>query len=238
MILAAGRGERMRPLTDHTPKPLLRAGAHALIEYHILGLAQAGIRQIIINHAHLGDQIEQVLGDGHRYGVEIRYSAEGEALETGGGIFRALSLLGDGPFVVVNGDVWTDYPFDQLPVPAGLAHLVLVDNPPHHPAGDFVLMPDGRVSDAVGPRLTFSGIGVYRQELFAACRPGRFPLAPLLRAAMAAGRVSGEHYRGGWVDVGTPERLVELDRRLAGSGDNEAVSGYQRDGAAMSKFTQ
>lgn len=238
MILAAGRGERMRPLTDHTPKPLLRAGAHALIEYHILGLAQAGISQIIINHAHLGDQLEQALGDGRRYGVDIRYSAEGEALETGGGIFRALSLLGGGPFVVVNGDVWTDYPFVQLPEPAGLAHLVLVDNPPHHPAGDFVLLSDGRVSDAAGPRLTFSGIGVYRPELFAACRPGRFPLAPLLRAAMAEGRVSGEHYRGGWVDVGTPERLAELDRRLAGGGDNEAGSGQPRIAAAMSNTSQ
>lgn len=234
MILAAGRGERMRPLTDHTPKPLLRAGAHTLIEYHILGLVQAGIRQLIINHAHLGGQIETALGDGSRYGVEIRYSAEGEALETGGGIFRALPLLGDAPFVVVNGDVWTDYSFARLSAPAALAHLVLVDNPPHHPAGDFVLLPDGRVSDADGPRLTFSGIGVYRPELFAACRPGKFPLAPLLRAAMAAGQVSGEHYRGGWVDVGTPERLTALDRRLAG---NEAGSRQPPVSAAMNKIS-
>jgi len=238
MILAAGRGERMRPLTDHTPKPLLRAGGRALIEYHILGLAQAGIRQIIINHAHLGGQIEQALGDGGRYGVDIRYSPEGEALETGGGIFRALPWLGDGPFVVVNGDVWTDYPFARLPEPAGLAHLVLVDNPPHHPAGDFVLAADGRVNEAGGPRLTFSGIGVYRPGLFAGCTAGRFPLAPLLRGAMSAGRVSGEHYRGGWVDVGTPERLAELERRLAGGGGNEAGSGYQHSGAAMSKISQ
>lgn len=239
MILAAGRGERMRPLTDHIPKPMLRAGGRTLIEYHIFGLAQAGISQIIINHAHLGGQIEQALGDGGRYGVDIRYSPEGEALETGGGIYRALPWLEDGPFVVVNGDVWTDYPFARLPPePAGLAHLVLVDNPPHHPAGDFALAADGWVSEADGPRLTFSGIGVYRPELFAGCTAGRFPLAPLLRRAMAAGRVSGEHYCGGWVDVGTPERLAELERRLAGGGDNEAVSGYQRDGAAMSKFTQ
>lgn len=218
MILAAGRGERMRPLTDHTPKPLLQVAGRALIEYHIDALVRAGFTELVINHAHLGARIEEALGDGRRYGARIRYSAEGEALETGGGIFRALPLLGPAPFLVVNGDIWTDFSYAGLPaVPAGLAHLVLVDNPPQHPDGDFVLAGDGRVSAAGAPRLTFSGIGVYRPELFAGCRPGRFPLAPLLRTAMAAGQVSGEHYDGAWVDVGTPERLAALERRLGGA---------------------
>lgn len=216
MILAAGRGERMRPLTDHTPKPLLRAGGHRLIEYHILALARAGITELVINHAHLGAQIEAELGDGTRYGVKIRYSAEGEgkALETGGGIFRALPLLGTEPFIVVNGDVYCDYPFNALPkAPDGLAHLVLVDNPPHHPEGDFVLE-DGRVLAEGATRLTFSGIGLYHPQLFEACEAGAFPLAPLLRDAMGRGQVSGEHYRGLWMDIGTPQRLEQLDLLL------------------------
>jgi len=215
MILAAGRGERMRPLTDATPKGLLQAGGRCLIEYHLEAMATAGITGIVINHAHLGEQFEQVLGDGSRYGVRIAYSAEGaKALETGGGIFNALPLLDAEPFLVVNADVWTDYPFAHLPQrPAGLAHLVLVDNPPQHPAGDFAL--DGDRVNADGARwLTFSGIGVYRPELFAGCAPGAFPLAPLLRQAMGAGKVSGEHYDGRWLDVGTPERLAALDKML------------------------
>ncbi len=213
MILAAGRGERMRPLTDHTPKPLLAVRGRPLIEYHILALAAAGIRELVINHAHLGEQIVAALGDGRRFGVHIRYSPESPALETGGGIFRALSLLGDAPFVVVNGDVWSDYDFARLPSePEGLAHLVLVDNPPHHPEGDFVLR-GGRVQAQGGKKLTFSGIGVYRPQLFSGCRPGVFPLTPLLRAAMARAQVSGEHYTGIWCDVGTPERLRALDGR-------------------------
>ncbi len=234
MILAAGRGERMRPLTDHTPKPLLRVAGRSLIEYHILGLVQAGFCELVINHAHLGDQIEQALGDGSRYGAQIRYSAEGEALETGGGIFRALPLLGPAPFLVVNGDIWTDFPYAGLPAePAGLAHLVLVDNPPQHPAGDFVLGETGRVSDSGTSRLTFSGIGVYRTELFAGHVPGKFPLAPLLRDAMAQGQVSGEHYRGGWVDVGTPQRLAELERHLAGGATppDDAMAPVMRNGS-------
>lgn len=215
MILAAGRGERMRPLTDHTPKPLLRAGGKALIEYHIEALAAAGVEAIIINRAHLGDRIEAALGDGARYGVAIAYSREETALETGGGIFNALGLLDSDPFVVINGDVWTDYPFARLPrKPRGLAHLVLVDNPEHHPGGDFSLT-DGTVGVGPAARLTFSGIGVYRRELFDGCRPGAFPLAPLLRRAALEGRVTGEHYRGGWLDVGTPERLRALDARLS-----------------------
>ena len=215
MILAAGRGERMRPLTDHTPKPLLEAAGRSLIGHHLVALAKAGVQEVVVNHAHLGAQIEAALGDGAAYGLRLRYSPEAVALETGGGIFRALPILGPDPFVVVNGDVWTDFDLGDLRLAqSDLAHLVLVDNPAHHPAGDFVLEGD-RVRDAGGPRLTFSGIGVYRPALFDGCTAGRFPLAPLLRAAMAAGRVSGEHYRGRWVDVGTPERLAALDRDLS-----------------------
>jgi MurNAc alpha-1-phosphate uridylyltransferase len=212
MILAAGRGERMRPLTDHTPKPLLPVGGRSLIEHLIAALADAGFRNIVINHAHLGQQIVAALGDGRRLGVRIAYSAEPEgALETGGGIFQALPLLGDGPFLVVNGDIWTDYPFARVPRrPRGLAHLVLVDNPAHHPHGDFGLSGTIVVADSTR-KLTFSGIGVYSPELFAGCKPGRFPLAPLLRDAMARGAVGGEHYAGIWSDVGTPERLQAID---------------------------
>jgi len=216
MILAAGRGERMRPLTDHTPKALLKAGGRALIEYRIDSLAAAGFRELVINHAHLGAQIEAHLGNGERYGVRITWSREPDAaLETGGGIFQALAWLDGEQFLVVNADIWTDYPFARLAGPiAGLAHLVLVDNPPQHPQGDFVLR-DSRVQAEGTPRLTFSGIGVYRRDLFRDCRPGRFPLAPLLRHAMEGGQVSGEHYTGAWHDIGTPERLAELDHMLS-----------------------
>lgn len=214
MVLAAGRGERMRPLTDHTPKPLLEAGGRPLITYHLAALARAGVREVVINHAHLGAQLEAALGDGAAFGLRIRYSPEETALETGGGIFRALPLLGPGPFLVVNGDVWTDLHLGHLRLADDdLAHLVLVANPSHHPAGDFVLA-GGRVVPEGPVRLTFSGIGVYRAALFEGCAPGRFPLAPLLRAAIAAGRVSGELHSGRWTDVGTPERLAELDRAL------------------------
>jgi MurNAc alpha-1-phosphate uridylyltransferase len=216
MILAAGRGERMRPLTDDTPKPLLRAGGKTLIEHLIEALADAGFRDLVINHAHLGAQIEAHLGDGARYGVNIAWSREPEgALETGGGIFRALPLLDDDHFLVVNGDIWTDYPFARIARrPEGLAHLVLVDNPAHHPEGDFALV-SGRVQALGSPRLTFSGIGIYHRDLFRGCSPGRFPLAPLLRACMDRGEVSGEHYAGQWYDIGTTERLAGLDRMLS-----------------------
>lgn len=215
MILAAGRGERMRPLTDKTPKPLLQAGGRALIEYHLANLKQAGIHEVVINHAWLGRQIEAALGDGSRYGLSIRYSAEGEALETAGGIQRALPLLGETPFIAINGDIWTDYSLDMLPRdPAGLAHLVLVENPPHHPAGDFQL-DSGYVAAQGAACLTFSGIGVYRPALFSGVAPGKAPLAPLLRAAMAKREVTGEHYTGRWFDIGTPERLAELDHMLS-----------------------
>lgn len=215
IILAAGRGERMRPLTDHLPKPLLMAGGCALIEYHLYGLMRAGVREFVINHAYLGQLIEDKLGNGSRYGAHIQYSAEGVALETGGGIFKALPLLGPDPFIVVNGDIWTDYPFTQLPeAPSGLAHLVLVPNPEHHPYGDFVLEDSTRVKAEGEKKLTYSGIGVYRKELFEGCQAGKFPLAPLLRKAMANNQVSGEQHDGLWFDIGTPERLRVLDEML------------------------
>jgi MurNAc alpha-1-phosphate uridylyltransferase len=216
MILAAGRGERMRPLTDHTPKPLLVVGGRPLITWHVERLAAAGIHDIVINHAHLGEQIERALGDGSTWGVHIRYSAEGEgsALETGGGIHRALALLGDTPFLVVNGDVWCDADPTVLSLAEGdHANLLMVDNPLHHPRGDFHLH-EGRLDAVREPRLTYSGIGLYSPALFDGCTPGAFPLAPLLRRAMAQGRVGGVHHAGGWVDVGTPQRLAELDQML------------------------
>ena len=220
MILAAGRGERMRPLTDHTPKPLLRVGGKCLIEYHLEALAAAGFNDVVINHAHLGTQIEQQLGDGSRYGVSVHYSPEAGVLDTGGGIFKALVLLGDAPFVVVNGDVWCDYPFARLrKIETQGAHLVLVPNPPQHPAGDFLLR-DGQVSDeGQDQRLTFSGIGIYHPSLFDGCEAGAFPLAPLLRRAMAQGQVSGELFEGRWFDIGTPERLQQLDEKLCSEGE-------------------
>ncbi|WP_433768730.1 N-acetylmuramate alpha-1-phosphate uridylyltransferase MurU [Pseudomonas putida] len=213
MILAAGKGERMRPLTLTTPKPLVRAGGVPLIEYHLRALAAAGFTEIVINHAWLGQQIEDYLGDGSRYGVNIQYSAEGEPLETGGGIFRALPLLGDEAFVVVNGDIWTDYDFSVLHQPiVGLAHLVLAENPAHHPSGDFQLM-GGQVRDGQPGtnNLTYSGIAVLHPQLFEGCSAGAFKLAPLLRNAMATGQVSGERLNGQWVDVGTHERLAEAE---------------------------
>ncbi len=213
MILAAGRGERMRPLTDHTPKPLLRVGGKPLIVHHIERLAAAGLCDLVINHAHLGEQIVAALGDGSRWGVSIHYSAESEALETGGGIFQALPLLGETPFMVVNGDIWCDFDPQALQLGEGdLASLLLVENPGHNPDGDFGLQA-GRISN--DRRYTFSGIGIYSPELFADCEAGRFPLAPLLREAVEQGRVSGLMHRGEWLDVGTPERLAELDERLS-----------------------
>ncbi|WP_194791258.1 N-acetylmuramate alpha-1-phosphate uridylyltransferase MurU [Pseudomonas sp. UFMG81] len=216
MILAAGKGERMRPLTLHTPKPLVPAAGKPLIEYHLEALAKAGFKEVVINHAWLGQQIENHLGDGHRFGLSIRYSPEGEPLETGGGIFQALPLLGDAPFLLVNGDIWTDYDFTQLRSPVqGLAHLVLVDNPGHHGHGDFRLR-GGQVTDGdeAPGTLTFSGISVLDPALFDGCQAGAFKLAPLLRQAMAEGRVSGEHFNGRWVDVGTLERLADVERLI------------------------
>ncbi|MCI9876264.1 N-acetylmuramate alpha-1-phosphate uridylyltransferase MurU [Pseudomonas atacamensis] len=219
MILAAGKGERMRPLTLTTPKPLVRAAGVPLIEYHLRALAAAGFNEVVINHAWLGQQIEDHLGDGSRFGLSIQYSPEGEPLETGGGIFRALSLLGDDAFLVVNGDIWTDYDFSVLHQPInGLAHLVLADNPPHHPKGDFTLI-DGKVQDGEpdAQTLTYSGIGVLHPQLFDGCSDGAFKLAPLLRNAMAKGEVTGERLKGHWVDVGTHERLAEAEALIEAS---------------------
>lgn len=214
MILAAGKGERLRPLTLHTPKPLVRVGDKPLIEYHIEALARAGIRELVINHAWLGAQIEAALGDGARWGVRIAYSPEGEPLETGGGIRKALPLLGDQPFVVVNGDIFTDYDFARLcDIEVASAHLVLVDNPEHHAEGDFAWCEGRLVPDRGGvPRLTYSGIAVLHPRLFADSPEGAFRLAPLLRRALDVGMVSGEHFTGCWLDVGTHERLAQAER--------------------------
>lgn len=215
IVLAAGRGERMRPLTDALPKPLLVVGGKPLIEWHLERLARAGIRDVVVNLAWLGATIPAALGDGGAYGLRITYSDEGaEALETGGGIFRALRYLGDAPFAVVNGDVWSDYDFSRLAIAADAdAHLVLVPNPPQHPRGDFALVGD-RIADDGPTRFTYSGIGVYRPAFFAGCVDGKFPLLPLLRRAIAATRLSGEIYEGDWRDIGTPERLAALDQEL------------------------
>ena len=216
MILAAGKGERMRPLTLHTPKPLVPVASQPLIEYHLRALAAAGVTEVVINHAWLGQQIEDHLGDGSQFGLSIRYSAEGEPLETGGGIFKALPLLGDAPFILVNGDVWTDFDFSRLRAPSkALAHLVLVDNPGHHGRGDFRLQGERVIDgDDTPGTLTFSGVSVLDPALFTGCQAGAFKLAPLLRAAMAQGQVSGEHHQGHWVDVGTLERLAEVERLI------------------------
>jgi MurNAc alpha-1-phosphate uridylyltransferase len=215
MLLAAGRGERLRPLTDRTPKPLLSVGGEPLAAHQLRALAAAGVRDIVMNVAWLADDIRAALGDGARWGVTIHYSAEPwPALETGGGIHNALPLLGPAPFLLVNGDVWTDVPLDTLALPEGmLAHLVLVPNPEHHPQGDFALE-YGRIAPDGGIRHTYTGVAVIAPALFDDCRPGRFPLAPLLAAAAARGRVSGQLHEGQWIDVGTPERLYALRSRL------------------------
>lgn len=225
MILAAGRGERMRPLTDHTPKALLKINDKSLISMIIFSLTQAGISELVINLAHLGEKIAAALGDGSALGVRISYSRETEALETAGGIAYALPLLGDAPFIAVNADVYSDYDFaalvrsaQRLQAAGPLAHLVLVDNPPQHPRGDFGLA-DGQVQADAAIRLTFSGIGAYHPALFAGVRRGaKARLADLLMAAMPAGHVTGEHYRGQWHDIGTPERLAAVDRAARAGG--------------------
>ena len=217
MILAAGRGERMRPLTDHTPKPLLAVGGKPLIVWHIERLAAAGFTDIVINHAHLGDLIEAALGDGSQWAVSIRYSPEAEALETAGGIANALPLLGEAPFLVINGDVFCNWDVSRARnFGATLAHLVLVPNPPQHSDGDFALA-DERVCSEGAMRHTFSGIGIYQPALFGGIARGeKARLAPILRAAMEAQQVSGELFSGRWEDVGTPQRLAALDQTLRG----------------------
>lgn len=240
LILAAGLGERMRPLTDATPKPLLHAGGKPLIAWHLEKLAAIGVREVVINTSWLAEQFPQALGDGERWGLAIHYSYEGQVpLETGGGMWQALPLLGDAPFIAVNGDIWTDYDFATLPQGiAGDVHLVMVDNPPHHRQGDFVLEPQsgqlsfgdgatGRTPPDAAATSTYAGIGLYRASLFDDWRhvigdapgaeqsPPRFKLAPLLRAAMTRSRATGIHHRGRWTDVGTPERLAMLDREVS-----------------------
>jgi MurNAc alpha-1-phosphate uridylyltransferase len=220
MILAAGRGVRMRPLTDSTPKSLLAVGGKPLIVWHLEKLARAGFTEAVINHAHLGAMIESALGDGSRFGLALHYSPEREALETAGGIALALPLLGPEPFLVINADVYSDYDVAALrgfELGERLAHLVLVDNPAQHPRGDFALE-SGCVRERGTPMLTFSGIGVYAPRLFGGIpSTAKVPLAPLLRKAMGADRVSGEHYRGRWHDIGTAQRLHALDAELRGS---------------------
>ena len=229
LIFAAGLGERMRPLTDHTPKPLLEVAGKPLIVYHLERLAAAGVRYVVINTSHLAEQFPATLGDGSRWGLRIRYAYEGATpLETGGGMLNALPMLTNEPFLAVNGDIFTDFDFATLPSdPDGSAHLVLVDNPPHHPDGDFRLLADGHVdasSSPDAPLLTFAGVGVYKPALLddwrnvvgnnqpgADAKPARFKLAPLLRHAMQQGRVTGQHHQGMWCDVGTPGRLAQLE---------------------------
>jgi MurNAc alpha-1-phosphate uridylyltransferase len=213
MILAAGRGERMRPLTDSIPKPLLLAAGKPIIQYTIERLVSAGFTEIVINIAHLGQQIKKTFGNGHHIGASIIYSDEGEtALETAGGIINALPLLGDDPFLVVNGDIANDYDFSRLlNQHCDLAHLVLIPNPEHHPEGDFHLSNNQQLSVSGLPTLTFSGIGIYNPELFCNTALGKIKLAHLLRQAMSMNRVSGEKFNGFWIDIGTPERLEDLD---------------------------
>lgn len=224
LIFAAGLGERMRPLTDHTPKPLLAVAGKPLIAWHLEKLAALGIRDVVVNTSWLADQFPATLGDGAQWGLRIRYVHEGDTpLETGGGMWNALPLLGDPPFLLVNGDVWTDFDFAKLPrEPAGLAHLVMVDRPPQATHGDFALDTDGCVRADGEHKLTYAGIGIYRPQLLDGWRDvipepllangkPKFPLAPILRAHMPQGLITGEHHRGRWTDVGTPQRLAQLD---------------------------
>jgi MurNAc alpha-1-phosphate uridylyltransferase len=217
MLLAAGRGERMRPLTDTCPKPLLNVAGKPLISWHLERLAQAGFREVVINLSWLGELIADAVGDGSKFGLSIQYSREPwPALETGGGIVQALPLLGEGPFLLVNGDVFTDIDFSALQIaPDDLAHLVLVPNPAHHARGDFGLAGRGRIVAEGGERLTYSGVAVLRPGFFAGAAPGRFPLLPWLLRALEAGRLGGQRHDGMWLDVGTPERLAQLDATLA-----------------------
>lgn len=216
MILAAGRGERLRPLTDQLPKPLVPIAGKPLIEYHLSALAAAGFREVVINQGHLGSQLPEALDNGQRWGINIHWSDEQpEALETGGGIFKALPLLGSSPFLVINGDVWTDYPLARLrAVKCDWAHLVMVPNPAHNPTGDFALE-GARITEEGEPRLTFSGIGVYHPRLFSSCEAGKFSIVPLLRSAMTNHLVTGEKFTGAWDDIGSPERLEKLNQAVS-----------------------
>jgi MurNAc alpha-1-phosphate uridylyltransferase len=218
MLLAAGRGERLRPLTDHIPKPLVPVAGKPLIAHHLEALVRAGYEQVVINISHLREKIRAALGNGDAFGIPISYSDEGDhRLETGGGIFQALPLLGPEPFLVMNSDIWCDHPLTPThPAGGDLAHLVLVNNPPDHKDGDFNL-DHGRMRDEGGSKLTFAGIAWYRPEFFATCTPGRFPLAPILRTHSQNDRISAEHYQGTWLDLGSFERLKRLEALLANS---------------------
>lgn len=214
MILAAGRGERLRPLTDTIPKPMIKVDGKPLLGHLMTSLVKQGFKEFIVNHAHLGEQITNFLGDGRQWGVNIQFSEE-EGLETGGGIHFALPLLGSEPFLVINGDIWTDFPFSQLaerPI-TKKAHLVLVNNPSHHQEGDFLLKNE-LVNETEGVKLTFSGISVLTPDLFSRCKPGKFPLAPILREAVSQNQVSGQSYQGKWADVGSIERLDALRKSV------------------------
>ncbi|MBO6754328.1 MAG: nucleotidyltransferase family protein [Spongiibacter sp.] len=215
MILAAGFGERMRPLTETTPKPLLRAAGKPLIDYHLEKLAAAGFDDVVVNSAWLSAQIVDYLGDGARYGLRIQHSVEHEPLETAGGIVRALPMLGDEPFLLINGDVWTDIDFAALhSARPDAAELVMVTNPAHHPEGDFALADDGLLREQGDPRYTFAGVSVWQPACFAGLAPGRRPLKPLMQALMARSQLRGRLHRGQWWDIGTPERLAALDAEL------------------------
>lgn len=212
MILAAGRGERMGELTQHTPKPLLKVNGHYLIEYAIRQLQQAGICEIVINVSYLAEQIKTALGDGSQYNVAIAYSEEEERLETGGGIFQALPLLGEDPFIVISSDIITNYPLQQLPKdPKGLAHLVMVDNPSYHPQGDFGFQNEYLTMDTQ-PTFTFGNIGVYRPDLFSHCQPGHFRLGALLKPAIQQNKITGEYFSGLWYNVGSPQDLISFNQ--------------------------
>jgi len=224
MILAAGRGERLRPLTDHLPKPLIKIGDRCLIEHHLDALAQAGVNQVVINLAHLGDMIESQIGDGKRYGLSVVYSHEAEgALDTGGGIRQALKLITTDLFIVLNGDIWTDLQLDSLPNDIdGQGHLLLVDNPAHNPGGDFHLIGKKVLNQPMGnsASLTFAGIGIYRHSLFNGSPRGRFSLAELLRQAADRNQLSGQYFPGNWIDVGTIDRLSEAKQLIIGQNNS------------------
>jgi MurNAc alpha-1-phosphate uridylyltransferase len=215
MLLAAGHGMRMRPLTENIPKPLLQVCGKPLLQHHIESLSRAGITEIVINHARLGRMIESCFGDGSKFGVDICYSAEGDIpLETGGGIKRALPILGDAPFIVISADIYTDFNFARLTnISADLAHLVLVDNPAHHPHGDFCLVED-RIQKTGGARLTYANIGIFTREFFSHCQEAVIPLGPLLDNAIDTSRVTGEYFSGYWVNVGTPDTLTRINNEL------------------------
>jgi MurNAc alpha-1-phosphate uridylyltransferase len=228
LVFAAGKGERMRPLTETTPKPLLAAGGKPLIVWHLEKLATLGVQDVVINTSWLADRFQPALGDGSRWGLRLHYSFEGpQPLETGGGMQHALPLLGPYPFIAVNGDIWCDYDFAKLPEqPTGLAHLVMVGNPEQHPRGDFCLDDQGLLHEAGETKLTYSGIGIYRPEILdgwpkiigdsagSKANPPQFKLAPLLFAALRGGKATGEFHDGLWTDVGTPERLAQLNQLL------------------------